>query len=121
MSRILSMMRACKPSFHCKLGLFRTGIYTGLVFNQTHVHLRSLTGKLQYISVYASATQAQISVIQKSSGNYLRQIFPRKDGNHAQKEILLLSKVLKELSHPPAGYLSSISSCQLSKFPFLCL
>ena len=48
MSRILSMMRACKPGFYCKLGLFKTGIYTGRVFNQAHVHLRSLTRKLRY-------------------------------------------------------------------------
>ena len=66
------------------------------------------------------ATQAQTSEIQKSSDNYVRN-FPKKDGNRTQKEILLLSKVLKELSHPPAGYLSSLSSSQLIKSLFPCL
>ena len=38
-----------------------------------------------------------------------------------RKKDHMFKSIYKELSHPPAGYLGSLSSSQLSKFPFLCL
>ena len=84
-------------------------MYTGLVFIKPMPILGLWRGNYG-TPVYASATQAQTSVIQKSSSICVRQIFPRKDDNHTKREISLLVKVLEEPSHLPAGYLSGLPS-----------